>query len=224
MRAGLIGMIDTPKQGNRRPAGVEWCADNDCYGQGWIGYDAWFGWLTRNAADAARCRFAVAPDVVADPVATLDRSLPWLPLIRELGYPVALAAQNGLTELDIPWGEFDVLFLGGVVECDQHGATLEPVKRRRGSAVQTFCPTCGVEIFEWKIRAEARELTAEAKRRGKWVHMGRVNSRKRFAYAEFIGCDSADGTTLAKFPDATLPDVLGWLASPTFQFDFSSAV
>ena len=34
----------------------------------------------------------------------------------------------------------------------------------------------------------------EAKRRGKWIHMGRVNSRKRIHYAQAIGCDSVDGT------------------------------
>jgi hypothetical protein len=28
MRAGDLGYIDTPKQGNTRPAGVLWCADN----------------------------------------------------------------------------------------------------------------------------------------------------------------------------------------------------
>jgi hypothetical protein len=48
----------------------------------------------------------------------------------------------------------------------------------------------------WKLGEGARLLVAEAKRRGKWVHMGRVNSLKRMKYAESIGCDSADGTVL----------------------------
>ena len=47
--------------------------------------------------------------------------------------------------------------------------------------------------------------------RGKWVHMGRVNSLKRLRYADAIGCDSADGTFLTYAPDANLPRLLGWL-------------
>src|SRR5262245_28444680 len=45
----------------------------------------------------------------------------------------------------------------------------------------------------WKLGRAARELVAEARRRGKWAHMGRVNSEARYRYAAMIGCDSADG-------------------------------
>lgn len=64
---------------------------------------------------------------------------------------------------------------------------------------------------EWKLGPAARELVAEAKRRGKWVHMGRVNSEKRFRYARAIGCDSADGTYLTRGPDTNLPKLLAWI-------------
>lgn len=47
---------------------------------------------------------------------------------------------------------------------------------------------------KWKLSIGAAELSREAKRRGKWVHMGRVNSHKRIRYAQMIGCDSVDGT------------------------------
>jgi hypothetical protein len=49
---------------------------------------------------------------------------------------------------------------------------------------------------EWKLGEAAKALALEAGARGKWVHMGRVNSRKRLRYAESIGCDSVDGTYL----------------------------
>jgi hypothetical protein len=179
MLAGLIDVIDTPKQGNVPVPGVAWCADNGCFGKGYPGDEAWFAWLQRNAYRAASCVFAVAPDVVGDAAATLERSAPWLPKIRALGYPAAFVAQDGLENLVTPWDDFDVLFIGGSTE--------------------------------WKLGGHVRALTAEAKDHGKYVHMGRVNSGRRFAYAQLIGCDSADGTTLAKFPDATLPDVLAWL-------------
>jgi hypothetical protein len=41
--------------------------------------------------------------------------------------------------------------------------------------------------------------------------MGRVNSRRRLAYAATIGCDSVDGTHLAYGPDRRLPELIGWL-------------
>jgi hypothetical protein len=63
----------------------------------------------------------------------------------------------------------------------------------------------------WKVGPHARALVTEAKARGKWTHMGRVNSEKRFRYAAAIGCDSADGTFLAFGPDVNLPLLLAWL-------------
>lgn len=63
---------------------------------------------------------------------------------------------------------------------------------------------------EWKLGAAARALIVEAKRRGKRVHMGRVNSRKRVLYADAIGCDTVDGTYVAFGPDTNLPNVLAW--------------
>lgn len=48
----------------------------------------------------------------------------------------------------------------------------------------------------WKLGDDARAMTAEAKARGCWVHMGRVNSLKRMQLAQSFGCDSVDGTYL----------------------------
>lgn len=179
MHAQTIGYIDTPAQGNKRPAGVTWCADNGCFGAGYPGDTKWLAWLGKHATDAATCIFATAPDVVGDAAATLARSAPWLPKIRELGYPAALVAQDGLEDLDIPWDSFDVLFIGGSTE--------------------------------WKLGAAARELVRDAKSRGKWVHMGRVNSQRRYRYATAIGCDSSDGTFLVFGPDKNLTRLRGWI-------------
>lgn len=57
---------------------------------------------------------------------------------------------------------------------------------------------------EWKLGPAAAEIAREAKARGKWVHMGRVNSYKRTMYAASIGCDSVDGSGLARFQDKNL--------------------
>jgi hypothetical protein len=105
-----LGFIDTPLQGNRRPDGVMWCADNGCFSAKWDA-DRWWAWLVANAGHAGSCRFAVAPDVVGDHEATMVRSSPWLPKIRALGYPAAFVLQDGAH--DLPWDAFDVLFIGG---------------------------------------------------------------------------------------------------------------
>ena len=76
---------------------------------------------------------------------------------------------------------------------------------------------------DWKLGKHARRLVADAKARGKWVHMGRVNSEKRLRYAKFIGCDSADGTYIAFGPDVNLPDVLAWVRAvdhPQLEVDW----
>lgn len=177
MRAGVIGFIDTPRQGNARPADVYWCADNGCFSKAFK-EDHWWAFLERNAHDTSLCAFAVAPDVVGDAIATLERSTPWLPKIRALGYPVALVAQDGMEHTDIPWDDFDAFFIGGTTE--------------------------------FKLGPVAAELTAVALGEGKWVHMGRVNSAKRMAYAISIGCDSADGTFLTYGPTVNLPKLLRW--------------
>jgi len=68
---------------------------------------------------------------------------------------------------------------------------------------------------EWKLGRGAAELVREALARGKWVHMGRVNSGKRYAYAAELGCDSVDGTFLAFGPTQNLPRLASWIAPAT---------
>jgi hypothetical protein len=58
----------------------------------------------------------------------------------------------------------------------------------------------------------AEGLAREAKRRGKWVHMGRVNSQKRLRHAYEAGCDSVDGTGYSMFPDKYLKREIPYLA------------
>ncbi len=65
----------------------------------------------------------------------------------------------------------------------------------------------------YKLSVEAAAFAREAKERGKWLHMGRVNTRRRFEYAASIGCDSIDGTNFVRWTDASLPWALKWLHS-----------
>lgn len=57
---------------------------------------------------------------------------------------------------------------------------------------------------EWKLGTRAFDLMQEARRRGLWVHVGRVNTRRRMdavcGYA-----DSIDGSQFSRFPDTHIP-------------------
>lgn len=64
---------------------------------------------------------------------------------------------------------------------------------------------------QWKTAHESGAIATEAKRRGKWVHMGRVNSLRRLQVAASMGCDSVDGTFLKYAPDINWPRLLRWL-------------
>lgn len=66
---------------------------------------------------------------------------------------------------------------------------------------------------EWKL-TKGLELGHEAKKRGKQVHVGRVNSKKRFHLAESWGGDTCDGTYLTYGPNINLPKLLSWGAAP----------
>ncbi len=178
--SGDVGLLDTPANSYAKAPGWLWAADNGCFNERtYVGDDAWFAWLERNAANVGTCLFATAPDVVGDHDATLARSLPWLPRIRALGYPAAFVAQNGATATTVPWDAFDVLFIGGDTA--------------------------------WKLGPAAADLALVARRKGKRVHMGRVNSYKRLRHAAAIGCDTADGTFLAFGPDVNLPKLRSWI-------------
>jgi hypothetical protein len=67
---------------------------------------------------------------------------------------------------------------------------------------------------QWKLGPSAEALVAEAKARGKWVHMSRVNSARRIRYAASIGCDSIDGTKWVRWRDAYLDSGLDLAGGP----------
>jgi len=75
---------------------------------------------------------------------------------------------------------------------------------------------------DFKLGADARELVGEAKRRGLWAHMGRVNSDQRARYAHAIGCDSVDGTSHTTWRDRYLDRRLEQLASLDRQLELAA--
>lgn len=173
-----VGYMVTPMMGNRIPDARPWAADTGCFAapdrHDDVQYLHWL--LTR--WNRAHCLFATAPDVVGDGAATLRRSRKMLPLIRAVGYRAALVAQDGMERLELPWAEFDALFVGGTTE--------------------------------WKLSAASEELMREARRQGKYVHIGRVNSLRRLRWAQAFA-DSVDGTYVAFGPKVNGQRLAQWL-------------
>lgn len=188
-----IGIVNTPNVAYR-PELLEayrwWAADNGCFSQGAaFRMETFLEWLDRQPRSG--CLFVVAPDVPMDAQATLERFWTASTAIRRLGFPVALAAQNGLEDRGVPWPLLDALFIGGDTE--------------------------------WKLGSAAAAIAWQARQNGKWVHMGRVNSRRRLARALAMGCDSADGTFL-RWPTTNLPRLRRWFVDLTGQTDLLDRV
>jgi hypothetical protein len=178
--AAGMGLMVQPRSGYDRYI-ERWpfyAADNGCFTGRWRA-DHWERWLSGLSPN--RCLFAVAPDVYPDARASLGRGLEYVELVRSLGFPVAIVAQNQAEELEWPWEEFDALFIGGTMT--------------------------GKPRHEWKESDAAASLVAEARRRGKWVHMGRVNGWPRMRRAEAMGCHSCDGTTIKYAPFLNVPRI-----------------
>lgn len=69
----------------------------------------------------------------------------------------------------------------------------------------------------WKLSEAAADLAGEAKRRGAWLHMGRVNSLRRMEVAADMGCDSIDGSSASMYGDKYIHRYLQWLGRIELQ-------
>lgn len=137
-----IGHLIVPKQWND-PATLglphlprQWAMDNGAF----AGFDA--GAFTRmleayHGYQRYAPLFVTAPDVVGDAASTLRLWPFWSRLIRGLGWPVALVAQDGLTCERVPWDELDALFVGGTTAWKEGAAaaTLCGMAKARGKWV-----------------------------------------------------------------------------------------
>lgn len=180
MRVGALGCMTTPAQGNVLPLDTPWAADNGKFGKGWPGHDAWFDWLARQVD-----RYGAEKCLFA------------------VAPDVPFDAAGTLRE-SRPWLE-RIRDLGiGAGFAAQDGCDLLGVPWGEFDALFLAGST------EWKIGPVAQRLSREAKERGLWVHMGRVNSLRRLRIAEWFGCDSVDGTYLKFGPDVNLQRLLGW--------------
>jgi hypothetical protein len=192
-----LGFISTPKQGNRIPDGAFSIADNGM-GPGKAGVikgQAGKGAVTPEHLLAWLGKYSAGER---------DRCL--LAVAPDVVGDAAATAERSRPMLS------EIRALGyAVAYVLQDGQESVPVPWGEIDAVFIG----GSDAFN--LGPVAAQLVAEAKRRGLWVHMGRVNSRRRMIYAASIGCDSVDGTYLVFGarrcrPNVNLPRLLRWLA------------
>jgi hypothetical protein len=67
---------------------------------------------------------------------------------------------------------------------------------------------------DWKLGPSADACIYAAKRTGRWVHVGRVNTQRRIRHFQRIGADSVDGTSVCFGPDKNYPVIDAQLAQP----------
>ena len=150
--------------------GGEFAIDNGAFS----GFNAaaFAGLLVREAGNRERCLFVAMPDIVGNARRTLE-----LWRYRHdfaMGWPLALVAQDGIEDLDIPWDELHAIFIGGG----------DP----------------------WKDSRAAQDVVRTAKVLRKHVHVGRVNTVRRFRLFAELGADTCDGSGLARY-DHMLEDI-----------------
>jgi hypothetical protein len=130
-----LGVLLVPGAGNSISSvlatGLPWTADNAAFS----GFDpAAFCSLIGRAAGRSGCLFVACPDVVGDAAAKLRLFARWQPVLASLDLPVALVAQDGAENLELPWGRFQALFIGGSTQWKLGGgaAGLVAEAKRRG--------------------------------------------------------------------------------------------
>lgn len=117
------------------------------------------------------CRFVVMPDVPFDHFSTVQLYEPWLENLemwKEPSMPRAFVAQDGARSWDK-----DIPW--DAMECLFIGGS-----------------------DDFKESTDAFELAKLAKEKGKWVHVGRVNTPRRILLWDMVA-DSIDGSGMSRF-------------------------
>lgn len=116
---GRIGHLYSPQRKTRPFVPVPYALDNGAF-YAFTRQEPWdeaqfvrhLGWYRYCKHQP---RWVVVPDVVGDRAATLALWVRWAPRLREYGWPLAFAAQDGMTAVDVP-ADADVVFVGGSTE------------------------------------------------------------------------------------------------------------
>lgn len=175
IRHPMLGCMVTPDNDRGVPDGMAWAADNACFAQG--GRFDLGRWL-RWLERSTHPRGACLFATAPDVVGDAEATL------RRSAPVLSVIRELGYPPAYVAQDGFNP----GVVPWDAFDALFI------GGTTA------------WK-RAErgGYAAIAEGKRRGKWVHVGRVNGGPFLANVTLVGADSADGTGLAINPGQNWP-------------------
>lgn len=183
-RPDRVGVLRTPYENNALPTAGDWAGDNDCF-KGLNG-PAYLRFLAKIAEHPHKPQWVTCPDVVADAEGTERLFMVWHRVMLDLGIPIALVLQDGLEK--------------------RKWRALLPSIWDKIAAVFVGGTT------GFKMSDTAAAICRDAKDRGKRVHVGRVNTRRRIDYFAHLGCvDSIDGSSFSKFGEVNIPKGVRWI-------------
>lgn len=119
------------------------------------------------------------------------------------------------------WNATSDLF--GQWEGTIHGAGFPVAYVAQDGLLPQFVPWSQCEALfiggstEFKLSDDAGAIAAEAKRRGKWLHMGRVNTLRRIKRARAWHVNSIDGTAFSMYGDTYIPRAINWIRGESRQ-------
>jgi hypothetical protein len=162
--------LRTPLTGYAKLDGLEWVMDNGSFSEF---HENRFTRMAMNAMTDPDCKWIALPDIVGDFDATLKLFNLWSSQLEKAWIPCRDHFKK--------WA-FVV----------QDGATIEAIPWDEIVAVFLGGTT------KFKLSRGAYVILEAAKQRGKWVHVGRVNTSGRIGYFHGIA-DSIDGSGIARF-------------------------
>lgn len=186
-------------------AGIPWACDND--GFNGIDEDKLLAMLDR-VEGLPGCRFITAPDVLRCGNCGLTKD----------GYGGGGECQHEKSDYVVGDAQLSAQRFGEWYELLRQvgqpiALVLQDGQREVGVPWEKIDAVFVGGSNDFKLGEESAELCREARERGKWVHWGRVNSRKRMKHCLGTGAaDSCDGTQWAKWRTTHLDKGLRWIS------------
>jgi hypothetical protein len=185
------GLMITPKGSvpQAQLANYRWAADNGAFTNK-FNEQKFFNWLRGLIPYRQSCLFVTCPDRLYDAPSTMAMYRTYAREIRGLGFKVAFVAQSGMERI--------------------------PLNRWPKSPEALFIGGS----YDWKREWTGGYYCAHVgKRRGLWVHVGRLNGKKIIDSYVLAGADSADGTNIIFRPKQNWPKMQHWPMQPALLPD-----
>lgn len=165
----ILGQLATPLTNNANWGGP-FAIDNGAYSG--LDRQAFFRCLKKHEPHKENCLFVAVPDIVGNARRTVE--LYYAITAQDDGLKPwtdhwALVAQDGLEDLSIQWNGVRQLFIGGNASTN------------------------------WKESNACYDIVRTAKALGVHVHVGRVNTPKRYDNFSELGADTCDGSGVSQY-------------------------